>query len=88
MKWLTIYKDKKIWNLVKLTNRLFSVILYSMRELIKSQNGVSIYKDGDKLIMYIEEQKILEMNKEFKSILDKSYDNLVKIRNKNSGETE
>lgn len=59
-----------------------------MRELIKSQNGVSIYKDGDNLIMYIEEQKILEMNKEFKSILDKSYDNLVKIRNKNSGETE
>lgn len=59
-----------------------------MRELIKSHNGVSIYKDGDKLIMYIEEQKILEMNKEFKSILDKSYDNLVKIRNKNSGETE
>ena len=35
-----------------------------------------------------QEQKILEMNKEFKSILDKSYDNLVKIRNKNSGETE
>ena len=71
-----------------MTNRLTSVILYSMRELIKSQNGVSIYKDGDKLIMCIEEQKILEMNKEFKSILDKSYDNLVKIRNKNSGETE
>ena len=58
------------------------------RELIKSEYGVSIYKDGDKLIMYIEEQKILEMNKEFKSIIDKSYDNLVKIRNKNSGETE
>ena len=59
-----------------------------MRELIKSQNGVSIYKDGDKLIMYIEERKILEMNKEFKSMLDKSYDNLVKIRKQNSGKTE
>ena len=71
-----------------MTNRLISVILYSMRELVKSQNGVSIYKDGDKLIMYIEERKILEMNKEFKSMLDMSYDNLVKIRKQNSGKTE
>ena len=71
-----------------MTNKTTSVILYSMRELIKSQNGVSIYKDGDKLIMYIEERKILEMNKEFKSMLDKSYDNLVKIRKQNSGKTE
>ena len=59
-----------------------------MRELVKSQNGVSIYKDGDKLIMYIEERKILEMNKEFKGMLDKSYDNLVKIRKQNSGKPE
>ena len=59
-----------------------------MRELVKSQNGVSIYKDGDKLIMYIEERKILEMNKEFKSMLDKSYNNRVKIRKQNSGKTE
>ena len=87
MKWLTIYKDN-ILNLLKLTNRLTSVIPYSMRELVKSQNGVSIYKDGDKLIMYIEERKILEMNKEFKGMLDKSYDNLVKIRKQNSGKTE
>lgn len=59
-----------------------------MRELIKSENGVSIYKEDDKYSMYIEERKILELDKNFKSMLDKSYDNLVKIRKQNSGETE
>ena len=71
-----------------MTNKTTSVILYSMRELIKSEYGVSIYKEDDKYSMYIEERKILEMNKEFKSMLDKSYDNLVKIRKQNSGKTE
>ena len=71
-----------------MTNKTTSVILYSMRELIKSENGVSIYKEDDKYSMYIEERKILELDKNFKSMLDKSYDNLVKIRKQNSGETE
>ena len=57
-----------------------------MRELIKSEYGVSIYKEDDNLTMYIEEQKIMTLNKQFKSMIDKSYDNLVSIRKKNSGE--
>lgn len=58
------------------------------RKLIKSECGVSIYQDGDMLQMYIEERKVLEIDKKFKYMLDKSYDNLISIRKQNSGETE
>lgn len=59
-----------------------------MRELIKQKNGVSIYKEDDNYIMYIEERKIMTLHKNFKSILDKSYDNLVKIREQDSDKSE
>lgn len=59
-----------------------------MRELVKQENGVSIYKEDDNYIMYIEEREIMSLHKNFKGMLDKSYDNLVKIREKNSGKTE
>lgn len=58
------------------------------RELIKSEYGVSIYQEDDNYTMYIEEQKIMTLHKNFKSMIDKSYDNIVNIRKKNSGETE
>ena len=67
---------------------LTPVILLSMRELIKSEYGVSIYKEGDEYSMYIEEMKIITLNKSFKSMLDTSYNNLVNIRKQNSGKTE
>ena len=59
-----------------------------MRELIKQKNGVSIYKEDDNYIMYIEERKIMTLKKNFKSMLDKSYDNLVKIREQDSDKSE
>ena len=54
------------------------------RELVKQEYGVSIYKEDDNYIMYIEEKKIMTLHKNFKNIIDKSYDNLVNIRKKNS----
>lgn len=59
-----------------------------MRELIKQKNGVSIYKEDDNYIMYIEERKIMTLHKNFKGMLDKSYDNLVKIREQDSDKSE
>lgn len=58
------------------------------KKLIKQDQGVSIYQEGDNLVMYIEEHRTLQIDKKFKSILDKSFDELVKIRKQNSGETE
>lgn len=55
-----------------------------MGELIKSENGVSIYKQGKMLHLYIEEMKVMEIDEQFKSMLDKSYDNLVKLRKKDT----
>lgn len=58
------------------------------RELVKKEQGVSIYKEDDNYTMYIEEQRIMTLHKNFKSMIDKSYDNLVNIRKKNSDKTE
>lgn len=72
-----------------MTNKQTSFILYSMgRELVKKEQGVSIYKEDDNYTMYIEEQRIMTLHKNFKSMIDKSYDNLVNIRKKNSDKTE
>ena len=54
------------------------------KTLIKEENGVSMYKQGNKYSMYIEDIKVIEIDEQFKGMLDKSYDNLVKIRKQNS----
>ena len=54
------------------------------KTLIKEENGVSMYKQGNKYSMYIEDIKVIEIDEQFKGMLDKSYGNLVKIRKQNS----
>lgn len=58
------------------------------KKLIKEDTGVAIYQEGDNLVMYIEEHRTLQLNKQFKGILDKSFNELVKIRKQNSDKTE
>lgn len=55
-----------------------------MNKLVKQDAGVSIYETDGSYVMYIEELKILEIDKEFKGMLDKSYNNLVELRKKKS----
>ena len=55
-----------------------------MNKLVKQDAGVSIYETEGSYVMYIEELKILEIDKEFKGMLDKSYNNLVELRKKKS----
>lgn len=50
------------------------------RKLIKNKNGVSLYEYGDDIEMYIEEQLVLTISKEFREMIYKSYDNLVELR--------
>ena len=55
-----------------------------MNKLVKQDAGVSIYETDSSYVMYIEELKILEIDKEFRGMLDKSYNNLVELRKKKS----
>lgn len=50
------------------------------KKLIKQQYGVSLFEDGNYLQLYIEELQVLNMHKEFKDLIMKSYDNLIKLR--------
>lgn len=52
-----------------------------MAELLKSsKNGVYLYKEGDNIVMYIEERKVMTLPYEYRNMMYKSYDNLVKLR--------
>lgn len=52
-----------------------------MAELIKSsKNGVYLYKEGDNIVMYIEERRVMSLPMEYKNMMFKSFDNLVKLR--------
>lgn len=50
------------------------------REVVKSKNGVTIYKEGNMYSLYVEEIKTISITEEFKWMLDKSFDELVKHR--------
>ena len=50
------------------------------KKLIKQQYGVTLFEDGNYLQLYIEELQVLNMHKEFKDLIMKSYDNLIKLR--------
>lgn len=52
------------------------------KTLIKSKYGVYLYEVGDRLEMYIEEYLVLDVAKEFKGMVMKSYDNLINLREK------
>ena len=49
-------------------------------EVLKLKNGVTIYKEGNMYSLYVEEIKTISITEEFKWMLDKSFDELVKHR--------
>lgn len=51
---------------------------------IKSEEGVSLFECGDNIEMFIEEHLVLSINKTFKDMIYKSFDNLVKLRKSSS----
>ena len=53
-------------------------------KLIKYDSGVAMYKINNMLQLYVNDIKILEIDENFKGMLDKSYDNLVKIQKQKS----
>ena len=50
------------------------------REVVKSKNGVTMYKEGNMYSLYVEEVRTIAITEEFKWMLDKSFDELVKHR--------
>lgn len=52
----------------------------TQREVVKSKNGVTMYKEGNMYSLYVEEVRTIAITEEFKWMLDKSFDELVKHR--------
>lgn len=50
------------------------------RKLLKSEAGVSLYQDGTQVILQIEEMDVINIDKQFKDMVELSYKNLVQQR--------